>query len=179
MYCPNCAAQNGDDAKFCRVCGSDLSLVIQAMTGKLRSKQTDKMARRRDREAQGPQKVQKSIVAGFMGLGFVAVALSLLLNGQFWGVYMFIPGFMFIGQGVSALAAAKMSQPESGGPARVSDSSGQSPQRGSNTGDLTPPASSLGSRDSYGGALPVPPPSVTEGTTKIIDPTVQHARDTN
>src|SRR5437763_567552 len=32
MYCPNCAAQNETDMKFCRACGQDLALISQAMT---------------------------------------------------------------------------------------------------------------------------------------------------
>ena len=35
MFCPKCAAQNADDAKFCRACGTDISLVPQAVTGQL------------------------------------------------------------------------------------------------------------------------------------------------
>jgi hypothetical protein len=35
MYCPKCATQNTDETKFCRSCGSNLSLVPQALTGRL------------------------------------------------------------------------------------------------------------------------------------------------
>ena len=34
MYCPNCAATI-DGVKFCRSCGSNVSLVPQAMSGQL------------------------------------------------------------------------------------------------------------------------------------------------
>ena len=33
MYCPRCAAQNLDDAKFCRACGTNLESVALALTG--------------------------------------------------------------------------------------------------------------------------------------------------
>ena len=33
MFCPHCAAQNLDDAKFCRVCGVNLESVALAMSG--------------------------------------------------------------------------------------------------------------------------------------------------
>lgn len=177
MYCPNCSGQNSDDAKFCRVCGSDLSLIVQAMTGKLSSAKTDSIRKRRDRdaEAQPSHKLQKSIVSGFMGLGFVAVGLSLMMYREWWGVFMFIPGFMFIGQGVSAFAALKMSQSEFGNSVQTARPINQSPR----TGDLAPKPNSPGYRDGYGQGLPGPPPSVTEGTTKIIDPAAQRSRETN
>ncbi len=33
MYCPKCAAQNLDDAKFCRACGANLETVALALSG--------------------------------------------------------------------------------------------------------------------------------------------------
>lgn len=35
MYCPRCAAQNLDNAKFCRGCGTNLEPVALALTGEL------------------------------------------------------------------------------------------------------------------------------------------------
>ncbi len=34
MYCPQCATQNTDSAKFCRACGTDLETVALALTNK-------------------------------------------------------------------------------------------------------------------------------------------------
>ncbi|HEV2883706.1 MAG TPA: zinc-ribbon domain-containing protein, partial [Pyrinomonadaceae bacterium] len=34
MYCPRCAAQNLDDAKYCRACGTNLETVALALAGK-------------------------------------------------------------------------------------------------------------------------------------------------
>ena len=34
MYCPQCAAQNTDNAKFCRSCGTELEAVALALTNK-------------------------------------------------------------------------------------------------------------------------------------------------
>lgn len=35
MFCPRCAAQNLDDAKFCRGCGTNLETVALALSGRL------------------------------------------------------------------------------------------------------------------------------------------------
>ena len=34
MYCPQCATQNTDNAKFCRTCGTDLEAVALVLTNK-------------------------------------------------------------------------------------------------------------------------------------------------
>ncbi|MBD0326559.1 MAG: zinc ribbon domain-containing protein, partial [Pyrinomonadaceae bacterium] len=33
MFCPRCAAHNIDDARYCRVCGADISLLPQMLSG--------------------------------------------------------------------------------------------------------------------------------------------------
>jgi zinc-ribbon domain len=35
MYCPQCATQNADNAKFCRACGTDLGAVASVLTSKV------------------------------------------------------------------------------------------------------------------------------------------------
>src|SRR5690349_6772059 len=35
MFCPKCATQNLDGASFCRVCGANISMVPQALTGQI------------------------------------------------------------------------------------------------------------------------------------------------
>jgi uncharacterized membrane protein YvbJ len=32
MFCPRCATQNSDDAKYCRACRENLKVIAQAMT---------------------------------------------------------------------------------------------------------------------------------------------------
>jgi len=34
MYCPNCASDNQEDAKFCRHCGANLGVVADALSGR-------------------------------------------------------------------------------------------------------------------------------------------------
>lgn len=41
MYCPVCATESSTDQKFCRHCGADLQIVLQALNGKTRPLQPE------------------------------------------------------------------------------------------------------------------------------------------
>src|SRR5882762_3876555 len=41
MYCPKCATENIDSARFCRACRANLSLVPQALSGHVREETPD------------------------------------------------------------------------------------------------------------------------------------------
>jgi hypothetical protein len=157
MYCPKCGAQN-EDAKFCRGCGTNLSLVPQALTGRI----PEARETRRQREKRGrnrPATLQGGIVNVSCGLGFLFVTVALLAFEETWAIWMLIPAFACLGKGVADIVSFKydrsrqlpQSHPEIGQAAA-----------GRDTGELIPPR-----------AAHLSPPSVTEGTTKIIDPTLE------
>lgn len=177
MYCPNCAAENTDGARFCRVCGANVSLVPQAMTGTLpdapaavgfdaEGKPYDATGRRtREREPS----FDKAIKNIFMGVGFlvVAIALSFSRMGAMWWFWMLIPAFTMLGGGVAEYIRVKNKKQI--GPSAWPSIPTMPP--------ATPRASALprsnavepnmyASRDT--GEL-VPPPSVTENTTRHLD----------
>src|SRR5262249_46330923 len=104
MYCPSCATHNSDDAKFCRACGTNLSLVPQAITGQL------KLRRRKHND---PQYLERAGMAAgitqlFMGLGFLMVSLALGVSrsGRGWWFWLLVPAFMFLGRGVAMIVSA-------------------------------------------------------------------------
>jgi zinc-ribbon domain len=167
MFCPKCATQNADDAKYCRSCGTDISLVSQAVTGQLAERLADedetrlgrRHRRRRGRDSRPPS-IEHAVRKLFMGLAFIFVAFSVwtwMPGGSTWWFWMLIPAFGMIGDGVSTyfrLAEDKKRlappvyvpvQPAVAPPQRMS----ALPQR--NTGEI------------------VPPPSVTEGTTRHLN----------
>ncbi|HUQ30846.1 MAG TPA: zinc-ribbon domain-containing protein [Pyrinomonadaceae bacterium] len=171
MYCPKCGAQNIEDANFCRGCGSDLSLVPQAMTGQLPEKRATghdaegqsygdyKRRRNRDKE---PPRLDKAITNLFMGIAFLLVSFSVMLfapGGRMWWYWMLIPAFTMLGGGVAEYVRYKQSRGEEvklpGIPSRP-----ELPP--------TPPArvSALPTRNT---SELVQPPSVTEGTTRHLD----------
>ena len=163
MYCPKCAAQNGEDARFCRVCGSNLSLIPQALTGQLPAPQVVEYDRRGRRRAPS---FERGVTTIFMGMGFAIVALALvMLTRNWWGVFMLIPAFSMLGSGVSMVLAHKNQLRA----AQAPFISGEQPAlRRPRTGELiAPPAASQAE-----------PPSVTEGTTRILDHSAE-AREQN
>jgi hypothetical protein len=175
MFCPNCAAQNLDGASFCRVCGANISLVPQALSGQLpqapepndfRSRvgrKRERDARRRNREIE--PSLEKGIMNVFIGLGFIVAAIAIMLRfpgGVYWGWSFFIPGFSNIGKGVGAIVGSRRNQAGSLPPA--ASQGGYFPnQTGSG------PATKLsGASAPRTGELRAPVPSVTEGTTRHL-----------
>jgi hypothetical protein len=167
MFCPKCATQNMDGARFCRACGADISLVPQAMSGTLTLEkqaadldafsQEDEPVWRRRRRHGGEQGIDKAIKPIFMGLGFLiaAIVLAFMPMGRGWWFWMFIPAFAMLGGGVAELVRMKIEQGQlfsERAAARAVASArreAELPARG--TSELMPP-----------------PPSVTEGTTRHL-----------
>ena len=170
MFCPKCATQNIDDASFCRVCGANISLVPQALTGRLHEAPAPASypgQRRRDRKRERdeePPSLEKGIVNLFVGIGFIIAALAVMNRfpgGIFWGWTFFIPAFDRLGRGVAALVAVQKKQRGLAAPSDRAHSMSAMPQYNAPPPILTGPAG----RNT--GEM-VPPPSVTEGTTRHL-----------
>ena len=163
MFCPKCATQNVEGASFCRVCGANISLVPQALTGQLvdsNQHSMDRDARREERRRRRHRGKEPSLDEAvrnmIMGVGFVVVAMLVSKYapaGQIWWFWMLIPAFGCFGKGVSDLIRLKQSK-------EVSASSEQ-PQLNS----VRPPTLAAPKT----GVLMSPPvSSVTEGTTRHL-----------
>jgi zinc-ribbon domain len=164
MYCPKCATQNADSTKFCRSCGSNLSLVPQALTGRLPEAHLSRRGRRRhrDREDDGPATLANGITKSFMGIGFLLVACAAFFfapAGHIWWFWMLIPAFAMLGKGIAEIVTVKYASPTP-----ISGAS-QTAMPSPRTGELQPPNDVL-----------YPPPSVTEQTTRQLDPTTDPYR---
>jgi hypothetical protein len=162
MFCPKCAAKNLEGASYCRVCGANISLVSQALSGQLpQVKENDgleagrralkKLSRR------GPS-LEHAVKNVFMGLAFavIAVALSFSRAGYGWWFWMFIPAFSMLGKGVAEYFRLREQKRESFPMGTAPQPSFQPPR----------PVDSFPVR-STGELLPTPS-SVTEGTTRHL-----------
>lgn len=170
MYCPKCAAQNADDARFCRACGSDISLVPQALTGRMpvevavaeETERRDRRSRRRRHRGNEPPTVEDAVRSIFTGLAFMLIFICGLLffrSGFFTWFWAAIPGLACLGDGVAKwirLEREKERQVLAAADGRAAMPLSQ-PQRTS----VLPPHDTA--------EVVMPPTSVTEGTTRHLD----------
>ncbi|MGH9854012.1 MAG: hypothetical protein ACREBD_29555, partial [Blastocatellia bacterium] len=104
-----------DGTKFCRSCGTNVSLVPQALSGQLPAQvvvEEEGRERRRNRDKRPPS-IEKAASSFFTGLGFVLVALAarrFAPAGEIWWFWMLIPAFALIGEGVGQYLRLKEQQ---------------------------------------------------------------------
>ena len=171
MYCPQCATENLDNASFCRGCGANISLVSQALTGSapaapVPSEWGEYFSQKRRRGKELPN-LEKGIKNIFMGVAFLLASLGAFRyapNGKNWWFWLLIPAVFMLGGGVAEIVRFKMRK------------------NAALPGDSLPaaslaPAPSMPPRPV---ALPrrntaelMPPPSVTEGTTRHLSDEMQ------
>ena len=177
MFCPKCAAQNLDGASYCRVCGANISLVPQALTGQLphaseeNLSRAERRARRRHREVG----LDTAFKNAFMGIAFLLVSMAVLFTGRGtrWWFFLLFPAFALMGTGIAQyiryremqqrqLASGAVGQPSIYAPPHVN----AFPHR--STGEVVSQ-----------------PASVTEGTTRhlgtesptrVLDPSTERSK---
>ena len=151
MYCPKCAAQNIDDARYCRSCGANLSLVPQALAGQLPNDRAGRFEevirlRRRPNLARGITRVS-------LGFALLLVIAGIFLSKGNIGaeIWLFLPAFALLGKGVADIVNAMNAE-------RAARNLAMPPSV-QITGELQPRALN----DS------LEPPSITEGTTRHLE----------
>ena len=179
MFCPKCGSKNLEDAKFCRACGVDISLVPEAITGQISKKQAGLLD-----VAQAPMtldwgslncgtsekrvkrpSLEKAVTNIFMGLAFLLVAPAILIfgpGGRVWWFWMLIPAFALLGAGVAEIIRLRQTQRATPRP--------DSTIVGAPTAAFAPapPANELQPRRNTS-EIYAPPASVTESTTRHLD----------
>jgi hypothetical protein len=100
MYCPKCAAQNLDDAKFCRACGVNLEIIALALTGSYqpaKSADSSSVEPAKSWQEDRIEAIRKIVRAiGLMGASLVlGTALGLFSNQRDWlMIWMVFGGWM-------------------------------------------------------------------------------------
>ena len=162
MYCPSCGTQNADGASYCRGCGANVSLVPQALTGRLtdpRATESDEGDSRRGRHRHRGPSIERAVTKLFSGLAFIFVALALAFTrmGRGWWFWLLIPAFSMLGTAVADYLGVKNREKSLSAGSRPAQTADFPPAR--NTAALPP-------RETPAGYAPG---SVTEGTTRLLE----------
>lgn len=100
MFCPRCAAQNLDDAKFCRACGTNLETVALALADKYHPAKQEAHKDPFESWIETRKEAVNKIVKGigwFVSSMLIGVALGLFSNTNDWIiVWMCLVGWMAV-----------------------------------------------------------------------------------
>lgn len=165
MFCPKCGTENIDDAKFCRACGANISLVPQALTGQLpqvnQHENFDWVAYYDYKKHRRPASLSHGVSQVFIGLAFLIITILLGMKdiGKGWYFWLLIPGFAMLGKGIGGVWQAKSDQRKSLRQSQTPQMNFQpSPQRA--VSELPPQRNTT--------EFMTPPASVTEHTTRHL-----------
>ena len=167
MYCPKCAAPI-EGGKFCRACGANVSLIPQALTGRLAT--GDAVVSGKTGKLPGIEAAASSF---FTGIGFLVVSFAVLSfapAGRIWWFWLLIPAFVSIGRAVGEYLRYREQQRTPEGLAPAVDTGRLTPviEVGDEAG--LPPVSSTSVPGSGSGTVPgTVPGSVIEETTRHLD----------
>jgi hypothetical protein len=120
MYCPNCAAII-DGVKFCRSCGSNVSLIPQAMSGHTSSDDAKYKWRQghhhlawgHHRHLKKEPSIERAVNSFFSGMAFLLAAMFVFYlspTGFRWGWAFLFPAFWLFFAGVGQYLQLKEQQ---------------------------------------------------------------------
>src|SRR5438132_3163832 len=148
MFCPKCATQNIEGAHFCRVCGANISLIPQALSGQL-PQMTEESGRHSHRLRRGKPTMEDGIRQLMTGFGFLFVSLAIAEYapaGRVWWFWLLIPAFTLLGKGISEIMRAKNNRLEVSASQTAKSIASVSPMGNlppRNTAELMPPVPSV------------------------------------
>jgi hypothetical protein len=150
-----------DNARFCRACGLDISLVPGALSRAVPQApavnddevEESRAGRRRRKKVPTYAKAFENLG---VGLAFLIISMVVALavpSGRFWWFWLLIPTFACFGEGIGQLIQLRRELPAS------TDTHAPQLSSSGTAGSLPPRSTS---------EIMAPPPSVTEGTTRHL-----------
>lgn len=192
VYCPKCGTQGIEGARFCKRCGTNLEAVSRALTGQLVGGTADDLST--EMEIAYAKEYSRAVYALLGSIG-VFLALLFIFKGAFW-VYFLL---LWIANNVRDVVQASLLKRQITNPAAFQAALGaykdekrkkRRRKRGAEAeqlaappepvaldsgpvhGDYVPPARTTGELarpQEFSFDPENPPPSVTEGTTRLLE----------
>lgn len=115
MFCPKCGTDNVNEARFCRACGMDISVVPMVLTGELNTalvKNPKKIAKalKEKKEIEESMNWEGAMSSFFTGIAFLIIFLGGLFffRGAFmiW-IWFIIPALACMGSGLGKMFQLK------------------------------------------------------------------------
>lgn len=95
MFCPKCGVENSEEVKFCRKCGSDLSLIPDLMSGRLI------IDNQKDQKNKPTWEVALFLLAMAAALFITAFILAFQPMGTGWWFWLLFGAFTMLALGVA------------------------------------------------------------------------------
>ena len=162
MFCPKCGAQNPEEGKFCRSCGTDLGNVSSALAPKAQIAPLCTTSRQ-------PPSWEGAFTKLAMGMAFLVIAVILgvtnMAGGQRWWFWLLFPAFMMMGSGIAQYVQLKKA--ERGIPIRGSADAARD-LLGTSGASLPSAQTQWAAPESRYKTGDLVPPGVTENTTRHL-----------
>ena len=167
MYCPKCGSNQSEGRKFCTICGANLLIIAQALTGQF-SPVYSPAPIPHPYEIERQRETAKGLKLTIIGGGFLAFKFfSMIFSGGSFNSLLSFVGFILLALGISRLIAYRPAATSP--PPPMTTPIYQSP----NTQSIIPEANRQPSFSSTPRTSELPPapysvPSVTEDDTRHL-----------
>jgi len=181
MFCPKCGVKNPEAGKFCRSCGTNLSTISDALSGKssnempgfgmmMQPMQPINLLNKKGKTVN----LESMLSTLFTGFAFLIISIILgvtgMAGGRHWWFWLLIPAFAMLGTGIAQYI--QYIQIKKHGQKSIPNSEQPETAKSFNqtqNASLPPIQTEYIAPDSRYNTGDLVPPSVAEGTTRHLE----------